>query len=432
MWHQLQRLGDKPWWWVVGGVTLLYLPLTWAADQFRPQSPYIWVFSLGSEMNLASWWSGLLLMLISLMSFDLARRAHGRDRLLTAGLVALGAVFMLLFMDEVGSFHERRYLFEPFMPGLHGDAVYVPFVAVGGLLTLLGLVALWRRPHVAGRAVWMIVLAFGLFVAAYLQERLERRFNTHELHLPVMLRGLRTVAEEGSELAGFMLCIGAMARVARGLTPGISSPVTLRQIIPAPRTLWHVGAAMIVVAVPLALWRSGYTAEQLQIPKRGDFGTVMPMLWFSCAALIALRIALNQPAPSITWWCVCGALFVLSVDAHVQLHHYTHLTPATWRWRGDADLVWAVPLFFACCWMAPELRGAGLVLVGSVCTLAAAISTAMSVPLLSLATSGMVAVAVLIWLAHRVETLEHAVAASDSPFRDLLSPQADPAGKLSA
>ncbi len=221
----MDRIRGARAWQIYGGVSL-YLVINSVLDIYLPpfwqKHRLMGMFQLGFEMNLAAWWSGISLFLVSLLAYG---RAFDCPRSSRKGWLGLALVALALSCDEIGSIHER-------VSRLGGWGALVPF-AVPMLLILLYSLAQIRRDF--GASAWFlgIVLAFGLFGLVAGQEFLE-----HAIKWPEWMGGLRLGLEEGTELVAIGLLLGAVLWVRRQARPGLGGG--LRLLLPSASELPYV------------------------------------------------------------------------------------------------------------------------------------------------------------------------------------------------
>ena len=108
---------------------------------------------LGSEANLASWFSAASLWWAGLLTLSAAVALRRRDTPTAAACGCLGVVALLLGVDEAGSLHERFDLLVPASLGLSLPRV----AAVGALPVLASVWVLFRRREHCG-PVWAWLL----------------------------------------------------------------------------------------------------------------------------------------------------------------------------------------------------------------------------------------------------------------------------------
>jgi hypothetical protein len=244
----------------------------------------------------------------------------------------------VLFADEIGSLHERLGMFFGFKHRYRE----APFALVIASALTYGLLVLERRRHLVGSTARLIALGFAFFVFAGAQEKIESR-----LVAAPWMDATRTVIEEGSELAGTFLFLLAGMRARR---TGSHEPLgTLADW----RSLSWVVALAVLCSGPVLFYRNQWTFEQLRLPKLGDFGVVIPVTFFTCAAVAAALQAMSKRQPTRAWWGLATVLTGLSIAAATHLHRYL-LGYVSWRY--DLDLIAGLPLLAWAMLGIPELR----------------------------------------------------------------------------
>lgn len=322
-----------PWWVGPVAVSAGFLPFTFYVGGRFPGEFLLRPLSLGTEQGVGTWWSGILLLLLALLARSVAGGLRSRDPMAARGLGGLALVGLLLFADEIGSVHERAELIVP----LPGELALLPFALGGGLLVAYSVLLLARRREGTGGAHWLVCAAFGLFAVVYLLERAE-----HELvWAPGPGRALRLALEEGLELAGMLLLIGAVVRVQRsaGVFRG-----NLATLLPSREALLWLTRICVVASLPALALRSMWSAEQLRIPDRGDFGTMIPVALLIVAALLSVRAGILDRRHRTAWSALAAASILASIDLQCHLAHYLWHQWPEFRWRSDFGLLWSTPL----------------------------------------------------------------------------------------
>ena len=155
-----RRSGEFSWWMAILAVNVLFIGVTLLAPypgDAGPSEVQGWmeeaamVLHLGREMNVGVWWSGLLLVLLSVLCYELFSTGERRETWPWACLAFLFAGFAF---DELGSVHERVFSSDRF-------GMIFGVVAVGGLLFLP---AFWRLLRSSDTRRATLVLIAGLMV----------------------------------------------------------------------------------------------------------------------------------------------------------------------------------------------------------------------------------------------------------------------------
>ncbi|NIN66598.1 MAG: hypothetical protein GTO63_18310 [Anaerolineae bacterium] len=129
---------------------------------------FLALFSLQFEKNLATYWEGWCLLLVSLLAFGRFLRSGNHATSERQAWMGLSVLAAGLSLDELGSIHERaQYLFSSW--GLSGRLSALLPLAVPVLLVLS--FTLWRmRQGSNHRPFWLALAGFALFGFVVLQE----------------------------------------------------------------------------------------------------------------------------------------------------------------------------------------------------------------------------------------------------------------------
>jgi hypothetical protein len=261
-----------------------------------------------------------------------------RDRVAARACTILVLIVLALYADEMGSLHERLGMLVHLKQGYRE----APFALVLMAGFAYSLIVLDQRQALVGNAARLIAAGFGLFALAGVQEMVEAK-----LVATPWMDAIRTAVEEGCELAGTFLLLLAAVRARR---------ITNREPLGSMadwRSLGWVVVLALLLAFPVLLVRAGWTFEQLRIPKLGDFGMVIPVAAFACAAGAAALQALSGRSPTAAWWRLAAVLIGLSIAAEMHLHRYL-LGYVSWRY--DLDLVAGLPFLAWALLRIPALR----------------------------------------------------------------------------
>jgi hypothetical protein len=180
---------------------------------------------LGSELNIPSWFSSSVMLLCGIVLLWIARVTRQRGQPAAPYWAALGAIFVLLSMDEAASLHE---MLSPVFAGTMirlGETfggIFVPlgakgdryaWVIPGAIGTLiLGLVFLRFLAMLPTRTRWLFVLAGTVFVTGALGFEIAggRYSGLHGADNPTFVM-IMTI-EETLEKAGVSLFLYALLR----------------------------------------------------------------------------------------------------------------------------------------------------------------------------------------------------------------------------
>lgn len=233
-----------PWWLWLAGINLFLViasayqhtfPLPLLGERILRQ------FDLGEEMNLAAWWSAMLLFSIGLFCYEIycdreARAAPNRiNPSKKVAWLLLAIAFTCLSIDEIGSVHERIetwiQIIDRYVPLALSQLVdpYVPIIIAGAILIPFPLITLWGSRETKRSAIFLLV-GFLLLSTIAFQERLEGAIEW------ARWGGIRMGVEEGTELLGKFFCYWGVvlqrssASQTNGLRRAIPNPLLMNNI----------------------------------------------------------------------------------------------------------------------------------------------------------------------------------------------------------
>ncbi len=291
----MKKIDAIPWYYWIIGIDFFFILITFVAS-YR-YVPYSWNFFLGHERTIGTWWSGICLLSLALLSYELF--SMKKDATKTAWL-ALSFLFLALSWDEIGSFHERV-----------GDwSVLWKFAVIGGICLAYSLIILFRTEETR-RSGWLIMIGFILFASVALQERLE-----HTINWPYRFEGVRVTVEEGTELLGMLICFAGIASQKRNMH-GFNS---WKNIIPDPAKMKLLYIALFL-GLLCQLVASVFTQYLSDLHKRGN-----PAVWYPSAIyylLFCLSVwkSYNFDEKKRKYWlsfAVCSLIFSIAVVAKVH------------------------------------------------------------------------------------------------------------------
>jgi hypothetical protein len=172
-------------------------------------------FTLSSENTLATWYSSLLLLITGLLALicflmDASKNALAHKKGFRFGWIILSGIFLLLSLDEIGSFHENAGKFTSL--DLKGDssweeALAIPIVIVVGFIVSFA----WLQRQKSWLTFVFLLLGTLLFATIPFQEHLEMQMwkevdRAENWHRPIVF----TLMEEGTELFASLSFIIAM------------------------------------------------------------------------------------------------------------------------------------------------------------------------------------------------------------------------------
>lgn len=244
-------------WKYVVGINLFFL-FTTVLLQYSLHVPYLKrflaPFDLATEMNVAVWWSGIILLTVGLIAYEVS--LDNSDKARFAWFV-LSIVLIGLSIDEICSLHER----------VGGWKRLVPYASVIFVLFVVAFVILLRDRKTRSSALLILsgFLSFG-FVAV--QEYLEHLFIW-----PHWISGIRVGMEEGSELFGTLLImLGVIPR--RRVACETSFP-SIAPLIPNPEEI-KGSAVFLFIGLVVSLAVSYFIFPILtDTDRRGN-----PALWY--------------------------------------------------------------------------------------------------------------------------------------------------------
>lgn len=270
-----KRLTTIPWWAWLMSVSILLIMMT-ALFSYVRHDFLRWIvvnhFNLAGEMTLAAWWSGVLLLLVVLLAYEMS----GREGEPGHAWRILAALFVLLSFDEIGSLHERAGNTTAGTLGLLLAGI------VGGSAFLYACWILWQQGR-DRKGVVLLLLGGAVLASAAPQEFLE-----HRLDWPLFLQGARVAVEEGSELMGMLLCLAGLVRIRSSGDAG--GPIN--RILPDPEHLLRAATGNLIpfgVHLGISVWVARYVAIEF----RGN-----PAVFYFLATFFSLALAYCWQATS--------------------------------------------------------------------------------------------------------------------------------------
>ncbi len=327
--------------WVINGCFLVVtVVFNYLSSERTGLIPFIALFALQEEKNVATYWEGWCLLLIAILAFDrFLRRDQTTNHEMWAwlGLTVLAAG---LSLDELGSIHERTpFLFTSW--GLSGDMTSRIPIAIPALVSLG--VTLWgmaRFPH--RRCLWLTLSGAALFGLVVLQEHLEVTMSW-----PTWTLGIRFGIEEGTELAGvFLFLMAVLSSSTNGETASALTSLVPRMELFIRLRPWLV-CLTLVGCIPLAL----FTVAAVVVPYRG-----VPAAWLPFVSLNLAGLAAGIHAWQISQWrlrWLCASLFSLffSLDQIIVFQRILDKELI----RGHIEML-MLPSLAVVCLMIPSLR----------------------------------------------------------------------------
>ena len=284
---------------------------------------------LGTENVLAVWYSSMLLLAVGVAGFGAFALADRRDGWLRHGWLLFAAVFLLLSLDELGSFHERVGML-PYMPGAGGVAVgwiyvlAVPITAVG----LFMLVFAWRYLRRVPGTFRLVALGVGFFLLNPVVERVEMAMihgkgAAAETWQRLLHDVLQVLEEGGLELFGILCFLGAVLNWIRA-----TSGESLSWVVDHRHLRWFTRAGTAALAGGALV--SGWIVNRLP---EGDTGIAEN--WFAAVAWAAAGALLAARAELIGWVRIVtlGTALMVSAAFGAALYYYVDWLDSSTRWH---------------------------------------------------------------------------------------------------
>ena len=290
-----------PWWvWIVAG-HLCLLTVT-GLGILDPDWPYLWrlrlTMRLTHEMNLGAWWSGICLLAVGLISFQLSstKKTEFRRSWLALALIATG-----LSLDEIGSLHER----------LLGNKVIFYGTVAFGILVILPILRNFVKNPATRKTGIQICIAFALFVLVAAQERLEHYIDWSLF--PIWTSAIRAMLEEGTELVGILLLFTAVVSQLDD-DKQRSFQILVADLRYAPRLMTIVFACLF-----LNLAACLFVLPSLaDIPRRGNPGVWYPVAINFLLFCTTFWIRKTNRTERVVWQIVSGAFLISSATVMVD------------------------------------------------------------------------------------------------------------------
>lgn len=254
-----RRWTKDVWWRWLWAVNTVFIGAT-VFLTYHPKLPILHYFNLAGELNVAAWWSGMLLMVAALLSYGIFGKTRGYSK--SAWLI-LSCILLALSWDEVGSLHER-ILQVSWLD-------YSPYGIAGVVLLTFAFTQLFLK-QATQKSAFFLLLGFALFAGVAVQEYFE-----HAIQWPFWSWGIRAAIEEGSELLGIFCCLVGLVIHHQVTQPNRSWQI----LLPNPRSLNLPIAATgcLAIHVVMSLW----VPHLSDLPDRGN-----PALWYPAALYFLL------------------------------------------------------------------------------------------------------------------------------------------------
>ncbi len=259
--------------------------------------PILEPLSLAREHNIAAWWSGLLLFTAGLLAYQ---QVDGSGDLPKPSAFVLALILVGLSCDEIASVHERI--------GLVAPAAQIPLGIVGVLLLGYAIGLAWKQGTRKKPLLWLSA-GFALFGSVALQEVLE-----HSTRWPTWLTGIRAGVEEGTELLGMFLILGAVIS-----TGSRSDRLGWRAALPRPSRMLYLGPLITAAWMAQLMATLGYFAHLTDLDHFGNMTA-----WYTAAVYGLLAFGVHEQAGAPGWrhWVLFSILLACSMDAVAAMLQY--------------------------------------------------------------------------------------------------------------
>ncbi|MBT8294623.1 MAG: hypothetical protein KJN70_15255 [Eudoraea sp.] len=268
----LNWLISQAWWKLIITIDVLFVIATIFLT-YNYNLPILHYFNLGGELNIASWWSGISLLLASLLSYELFSIKHDKTKF---SWLIFSLIFLALYWDEIGSLHER------IMQNSWTD--YYPYGIAGICLLTYSLVNLFTSNKNKKSGI-LILFGFSAFGLVVLQEYIE-----HTLDWPYLLLGLRTGIEEGTELLGIFLCLMGVVLERRKTAASHS----LMALIPNPSLMKKL-PAILLFGLVLHTLASFWIPNLSDLYQRGNPALLYPVAIYLILSASSLHRFMDNP-----------------------------------------------------------------------------------------------------------------------------------------
>jgi hypothetical protein len=264
------------------------------------------------ENNFASWWSGILLLIVSLHAFDGFLLWRARKPLAAAGWAIISAVLSVLSLDEIGTLHERAWAFLPWGEWLS----LLPFAVLIAALLIFAVVGIGTAG--SRKTAWLLVLGFFFLSSVLLQEFVELEYS--RLWRQFVGVEVRTALEEGSELLGMLILLRAAMPNTQGLfntSEAHTTPTIEGAVAPRPYLL----IAGLVTLPALAFFSTTYPTESYYGHPSQWLAAVMFFLAGIATALPFLRsgerLGIARGVLALT--CFCASLISVATAGSTRI-----------------------------------------------------------------------------------------------------------------
>jgi hypothetical protein len=293
------------WWQWVIFINIVLIFLT-AIDKFAPyfsfKSRIASPFNLLDEMNLAVWWSTILLFTLFWFSFQLF--AISKDKTKLSWLI-LSFIFVGLSFDEIGSVHERL--------GSGGFSAFIPYASVIVGLLSYSMTILYRRESTK-QSVLFIFIGFMMYSFVAIMEYIG---NTNIL--PLWLSEPRSVVEEGFELFGtFIILLGLVRQYQSKVSHSSLDLVNIANIVNFIPILLCVGLVINIIICLMIL------PSLNDLEHRGNPAVWYPVILNFILFVELLRTYLLETSKKKIFLIIASIVFLIS-SAYIIFPLYIYI-----------------------------------------------------------------------------------------------------------
>ncbi|MFQ6113215.1 MAG: polysaccharide deacetylase family protein [bacterium] len=254
-------------------------------------------FSLRGENNVASWWSGMLLLIISLHAFDGYKLLRSQQPKAARGWALIALLFLMLSADEISSIHERANAILGLGPWLS----LLPFAVIMITMLIFALISLSSSKDQRTR-VRLLILGSLCFAIVSFQEYVEHNITWQS-------QTIRDTIAEGSELLGMMIFLRASISNTQGLfrKTGTAVSPTFEAIF-SLRSYWIIVG---LVAAPILAYITSHLTDHRGHPADWLAATI----FFLAAIAACIRYLRNGENVGVRQWALTLACLFASASS---------------------------------------------------------------------------------------------------------------------
>lgn len=167
-------------------------------------------FDLDDEANIPTWFSSMLMFMISILSLFIFQNYRDRDRMMRWGWCGLSVAFLALSIEEAAGFHEA--LMVPLRHGLGVGGIFHYAWVIPAIVLVLAFVAVYvpfllRIPM---KFRLLFIVAGGIYVTGALGFEMIGGLIASRVGEDVYYYGFVTFIEETLEIIGLTMFFGAV------------------------------------------------------------------------------------------------------------------------------------------------------------------------------------------------------------------------------